>query len=895
MHVRFRSILAASALGLCIATVLGTAPAYAQAPQARATYQFDLPAQPLADTLRAIARQSGANVLFESKDVNGIGAPALRATLTASEAVDRTLAGTGLSAQQTTPTTVVIRRTSAAGGREPPPSTQDGNRTEVDPAAEEPTAVEGDIPPGASAQEAQASGSGASTMDTMIVTGTRIRGGETPSPVITIGSENIREEGFTDLGNVIRSIPQNFSGGQNPEVGSGGLSGAGAVNRNVTGGSGLNLRGLGPDATLTLLNGRRPSYSGTVQSVDISAIPVDAIDRIEIVADGASAIYGSDAVGGVGNVILRRDFDGLSVGAHHGAATAGGLTTREYVATTGTTWESGGWIGTWKQSSVDPIYASQRSYTNHLVPPTTIYPGSSLRSGLVSGYQRVGDRTELRLDALRTRRDQTYYYEYFGTNWIRSETTTGMLSPGIEITLASDWTLTLGGSWSRDEYEDDQAITDAATGISTVINNKSRSYEVGAEGPWFSVSGGDVRVAIGAGYRWNEFALVTRSTETSTVGGEESSRFAYAEMAVPLIGPEQQVTNVRRLELTAAVRGEDYRTVGSVVTPKFGVIYGPSRDITLKTSWGKAFKAPTLNERYSASVAYLLPPSYFGGSGYDDGSAALYVGGGNPYLRPERARTWTTTLAFHPAAIPGFEAEIAYFDIDYRDRVVEPIWDITQAMSNPNYEELIEYDPAAEEQDRVLAEIDHFFNFIGAPYDPYGVAVLIYGRRANVARQSIRGIDLSGSHRFDVARGELTIRGSGSWLDSSQENIAGQGAYDLSGTLFNPARRRVRIGAVWNQGGFNASAFANYTAGVEDVSNAETTASFTTFDAAARYEFNGRGNAWSGLGIALSAHNLLNRAPPLHVPALAAYAAPYDGTNYSAVGRFLALSISKHF
>src|SRR3546814_4884671 len=93
--------------------------------------------------------------------------------------------------------------------------------------------------------------------DLITVTGTRIRGGTSPSPVIKIGSERIQEEGFTDLGEVIRSVPQNFAGGQNPGVSSGGFSGAGIANQNVTGGSSLNLRGLGPDATLTLLNGRR--------------------------------------------------------------------------------------------------------------------------------------------------------------------------------------------------------------------------------------------------------------------------------------------------------------------------------------------------------------------------------------------------------------------------------------------------------------------------------------------------------------------------------------------------------------------------------------------------------------------------------------------------------------
>ncbi|MCD9007023.1 TonB-dependent receptor [Luteimonas sp. XNQY3] len=835
--------------------------------------QFDLLPGALGASLDAVGAQSGLRIAYPTDLVAKRQGRAVHGRMHWREAIAMLLQDSGLAYREADDGTVVIEPAHAEPGRGVASAPADARASR---------------------------GANATDLETITVTGTRIRGGTTPSPVITIGAESIRTEGFSDLGNVIRSIPQNFSGGQNPEVGSGGLSGAGAANRNVTGGSGLNLRGLGPDATLTLLNGRRLSYGGMAQSVDISAIPVEAIDRIEIVADGASAIYGSDAVGGVGNVILRRDFDGVSVGARYGGATSGGLATREYVATAGGHWERGGWIGTLKRSPVDPIHASQRSYTDHLVPPTTIYPGSTLRSGLLSGHQRLGERAELRLDALRTERDQVYYYEYFGTNWIQSETTTSIVSPGIEIALPGDWTLTLGGTWARDEYQDHQTSTDAATGISDVVSdscfcNESHSYEAGLEGSWFSLGGGDVRVALGAGYRSNGLRAVNRLTGANTVEGEESARFAYAEMAVPLVGPGQRVANIHRLDLTAALRGEDYRTTGSVVTPKLGVVYGPSPDVTFKASWGRAFKAPTLNERYSDSVAYLHVPGIFGGSGYDDTAAVLYTAGGNPDLAPERARTWSTTLAFHPEHWPGLDAEVAFFDIDYRDRVVEPIASITQAMSNPNYAQLIEYDPGADEQARILAGIDQVFNFTGASYEPGNVVALINARRANVARQRIRGVDLSGAYRFEVARGSLTVRGSGSWLDSKQQNLAGQGTYDLSGTLFNPARRRARMGVTWRQGGLAASSFANYTAGVEDVTNAQRTASFTTFDATVRYAFNGGRSAWSDVDVALSAHNVLNRAPPLHVPALVTYAAPYDGTNYSAVGRFLSLSISKHF
>src|SRR3546814_21195344 len=86
----------------------------------------------------------------------------------------------------------------------------------------------------------------------------------------------------------------------------------------LTGGSSLNLRGAGADATLTLLNGRPRSYGGLYDSVDISAIPVEAVDRIEIVAEGASAIYGSDANAGVGTVLLRRAFERGLLGATYG-------------------------------------------------------------------------------------------------------------------------------------------------------------------------------------------------------------------------------------------------------------------------------------------------------------------------------------------------------------------------------------------------------------------------------------------------------------------------------------------------------------------------------------------------------------------------------------------------
>src|SRR5690606_28842377 len=90
----------------------------------------------------------------------------------------------------------------------------------------------------------------------IVVTGSRIRGAAVAGDVITLGQEAIIAAGQVDLGEAIRSLPQNFSGGQNPGVGSGG----GLINNNINSGSHANLRGIGPDATLTLLNGHRLPY-----------------------------------------------------------------------------------------------------------------------------------------------------------------------------------------------------------------------------------------------------------------------------------------------------------------------------------------------------------------------------------------------------------------------------------------------------------------------------------------------------------------------------------------------------------------------------------------------------------------------------------------------------------
>ena len=842
---------------------------------------FDLPAGKLSTALDALGTQSGRRLDYPPALVAGKQARAVRGRMSWRDALAHLLQGSGLAYRQANDTTIVIMRVQE--------SATPGSRS----AATRP------------ATTASPAASAVSNLSTVTVTGTRIRGGTTPSPVITIGSEQIQQEGFADLGEVIRSVPQNFSGGQNPGVAAGASMGAaGLANQNITGGSSLNLRGLGPDATLTLLNGRRLSYGGFVQAVDISAIPVEAIDRLEIVADGASAIYGSDAVGGVGNVILKRDFDGVSIGTRYGAATDGGLTTREYTALAGTAWAGGGVIAAYKDDSIDPIYTSQRDYTDSMAAPTTIYPGSDLHSGLLSVHQMLGERAELQLDALRTERRQRSEYVWGGNNSVAPKTTSSFVAPSLDISLPNDWTLTMGAAWGRDEHIQYQQRMDVNSGATALLVddcycNENGSVEVGAEGPLFSLAGGDARLATGAGYRKNSYTQANHITHVDTVKGSESNRFAYVEIDLPFIGPDSHMAGVERFTATAAVRAENHGSFGSISTPKLGLIYGPSADFTVTTTWGKSFKAPTLYQRYSGSFRWLDLPQNYGGTGYTADATILFRSGGNPSLDPERARTWTASVKFHPEALPRLETVLTWFDIDYRDRVIEPITNYDQALSNPIYAEFVDYTPTAEDQAAILAGGQNFYNFTGADYDPDKVVAIIRGQYVNATRQRVRGLDLSGSYRWDIGGAGLTVRGSASRLDSSQRTKGTPAAYDLAGTLYNPAHTKGRFGAVWASGGFSAAAFANYTDGVTNTLDGRETASFTTVDADLRYSTGDRGQAWSGLEFALSAQNIFNRAPPLYtVMNLRAgnrQSVPYDSTNYSAIGRFVSLSVTKHW
>jgi len=171
---------------------------------------------------------------------------------------------------------------------------------------------------------AQQAAGDAATVQRVEITGSNIRRAdtETPSPVQIISADDLQKSGYTTVAQVLQNITAN---------GQGTLS-QGFSQAFAAGASGLSLRGLTTSATLVLIDGHRMapyplSDDGQRSFVDISNIPFDAVERIEVLKDGASATYGSDAMAGVVNIILKKSFVGTRVSVEGGGATEGGAGT----------------------------------------------------------------------------------------------------------------------------------------------------------------------------------------------------------------------------------------------------------------------------------------------------------------------------------------------------------------------------------------------------------------------------------------------------------------------------------------------------------------------------------------------------------------------------------------
>jgi len=207
----------------------------------------------------------------------------------------------------------------------------------------------------AQAAPAQADAQPEEYVEEIVVTGSRIPRKEltTAAPVTVLDKQQMERTGRTSIGEILQNIPEQ-SNAINTSVNNGG-----------DGSTRVNLRGLGSGRTLVLLNGRRHVAGGTGAnaSVDLNSIPSAAIQRIEILKDGGSAVYGSDAIAGVVNIITRRDYSGTEARLYTGMSDKGDGQTYDLSLTTGQSTERGNILFSAGYYTQRDVFAGDRTFS----------------------------------------------------------------------------------------------------------------------------------------------------------------------------------------------------------------------------------------------------------------------------------------------------------------------------------------------------------------------------------------------------------------------------------------------------------------------------------------------------------------------------------------------------
>lgn len=865
-------------LGAAVIAISSAAPAVAQ------VRTFNIPSQDARRSIPEFARQAGVQISAPTGRLRGVRTQALRGNIDARAALRRMIAGTGLSIASDTGSMIILRYDAE-------PEQAPANGTE---AAGALSLAQDEVP-----EEEQ-----------IVVTGSRIRGTDSASPTTVATRQALRDAGVNDLVGLSRILQQNYTGGQNPGVAGGGDQGG---QNNISNSTTLNLRGLGSDATLTLINGHRVAYDALNQGVDISAIPLGAVEQIEIVADGASAVYGSDAVGGVVNILLRRDFQGAELSARLGASTDGGNVQQQYSGVTGGRWNSGGFMVAFDTSRTTPITAADRDYTRGLNGEQTLLSRQSQYSAVLAGRQQITGSLTFELDAQYSERNSTKATAFFATSspsvnglTNRPEVTSYSVTPSLHLDLPGGWTASIETTWgvSRTEILSRNARNNVATLGRLVYQNELTNVEAGAEGPLLTLPGGPVRLAAGAGFRNFLLDINTQSTSsgvtriTRDATETRDAQFAYGELSIPIVGAANRMPGIERLHLTAAARYERYDGIGEVTTPRLGLIYEPHRDVTLRLSWGRSFKIPTLNQINTVEQGALLPGNLFApqpSPALPAGAVVLLLGGGNPNLQPERAETWSTTFEVRP--IGGLRLGASYFDVDYRGRIASPLADVLSSLGNPAAAAFVRLNPSTAD---ILAIVNGLpqppTNSTGLPFNVNTVVAIVDSRLRNTAREHVRGVDLTADYLIPIGADRLQLTASASYLDADRQAAASLPVVPRSGVIFTPPNWRARIGANFERRNVQVAAFFNYVGGVEDnrLAFPGDIEPFPTVDLSARIRTTDQDGPFSGLEVRLSAINVLDHKPD-RIGTSDPAAIPYDSTNQSPIGRFVSIAVTKRW
>jgi iron complex outermembrane receptor protein len=893
-----------------------------------------------------------------------------------------------------------------------------------------------------------------SAVEEIVVTGTAIRGvAPVGSAAVNITRDEVVQQGSRDPSSLISQLPQGSGLGTTLQSNQG---------RNA----GVNLRGLGNNATLLLFDGHRSVQQGVTNQIsDPNTIPFAAIERVEVVTDGASAIYGSDAVAGVVNYILRKNFDGVEMTA--------GYTNNKYdlfrgEVLIGKTWDSGSVmaglsveVNNHLKRSFDPRLSQDlRQYGGNdarlngtsvvpgipgaLIIGTTVYgiPAglngrvptaaeiTALRgnpelfdtatvqdfysrrqreSGIFRLNQDFGRFGELTFTSLFNIRENKipgtgdggftnisvtvaptspYYIQGLGTGNQNIVYNFRLNNPDMpldqenyedtynnwidyQVPLFGDFRFTasagLGRSYGcavcqpQGNTFNTARITAPATasqfnpylsgpqpnddrlfgGFTQEARNRLIDLVGKVDGSLFALPGGDLRIAVGGEYQKHDFWFQAQNSLQEN-NQYQTSRYAkrhrmiksaFGEVFVPIFGTGNAVPGFQRLDVSAAVRVDDYSDVGKTTNPKVGVSWRPVDDILVRGSWGTSFRAPTLGESDARTVGQtnrvfvangLNNPAIPVTNTATGQSLVLQRGGNSGGLGPESAEVWSLGADYTPAFVPGLRFGVTYYNVNYEDRI-ESLPNANLILSSPTmFEQYRDFfivapqpascvnggQPGLPGTPQYSTYNPAYLPYLSDPNAVYSPSTnndcqlvgIITGGTRNLGRVKQSGLDFTARYEFDTGLGRVNVGGSFSKILKLQRSLLrNTPLIDFLDTIQNQVSARGRANLGLTHGPVTANLFMNYIGGY--LNNATITVAgvkypdteipaWTTFDAGLSYDLDTLGwGPTSGSRISLNVTNLFDKEPPIVLSGNNAV----DLANHSIWGRYWSVEITKRF
>jgi len=877
------------------------------------------------------------------------------------------------------------------------------------------------LPLAAAAQQATPAQAKAeeSGLQEIVVTGTLIRGSApVGSAIINVDHVDLMDTGGNTVVDMLRDVPQISSLG----VQEGSRTGTGGAG-NITYGNSINIRGLSPFATLTLVDGHRVPAAGTTGStVDPDSFPTIMLQRVDIVADGASATYGSDAIAGVANMILRRDVEGVEASAREGWASD--YKERLLGIMGGHSWGSGQLTVAYENSYHSALNGTDRSFfesnqtsrggsdysslqcnpgnieangttyaipaggvtpatANLLVPNTAnrcdpgkledLLPEVEHNDVALTFDQHVGDAISIFGDASYSKRTYTVANEqstgplqvpstnafyvappgapaagseqvdyFFGPDFGNNSYNIGQsenyqATLGFKVQFAHDWQLQFDGTAGRDHdhaTDPTHSLDNGALGAALASSNPATALNVfgGAnspavikgifdtifygpadsgeqvieakiDGPLLHAPGGDVRAAFGAQWRHEQldygvFSGIPPTGPALIINNDlgRHSTSGFAEFLIPLVGPDNAMPGVQRLDLDVAGRYENYSDFGSTTHPKIGVNWTPLDGVKVHASYGTSFRAPLLSELVGPLKGVFVQ-TYSDPLSPTGTSVGYTTGGGNTQLKPETATTYSFGVDYQP--IDRVKLGLNYFNIAYKDQISSYLSDLTILQQTAQLGSLINRCPSA-----ACTSLINQYVVPGPVFGPIlaNPSVFVNGLELNLGRTRASGIDFDGSYLIPTDHGgQFNVGFTGSlFTQYDVQFVPGGATFNELNTIGYPLKLRMRGNVGWAFGPLRASAFVNY---VNSYTNTQVTpnqpvSSYTTMDLNLVYDLGKTvSQVWArDLTFTVHVNNLFDTDPPyVNIPISPNGGGGFDPNSASPIGRLVSVAIGKRF